>query len=370
MAPRSRVTRQHLFVAAFFVLLLGLLSLLFSLIEPFLRSFTWAAILVMVFHPLQERLRRWTRSGENLSALLSTLAVLAFMVLPGVFVVLNLAGELPKAYAFLSSTEWDKLSSRIVEGLRAFLAGTFLQGWGPGSLLDPEQVQKQVASALQSSSGFILEKVTGVFKNLAGFLLQALFTSVAMFFFFRDGSRLSRRLVELVPMEPVYRDKVVRTLSVTVTAVVRALFINALVQGLMAGVGFALAGVPVPILLGLLVFVFSFIPFLGAGAIWVPAVIWLFTQDQALAGSCLLAWGLVISTVDNFIKPWLIGAEAKLPVFWLFFSTLGGLKVYGFLGIFLGPILLSLGMAFLSIYKEVYLPIRAVPARKGPRRRR
>jgi len=369
MAARSRVTRKHLFVAAFFVLLLGLLSLLFSLIEPFLRSFTWAAILVMVFHPLYGRLRRLSRLGENASALLATFAVLACLVLPGIFVTLNLAREVPKAYAFLSSTEWDQMSRSLVAKFQSFLSGPLPSNLGMEPSQAAEIAQKQLASALQTSSGFILEKITGIFKNLAGFLLQAFFTSVAMFFFFRDGSSLSRRLVELVPMEPVYRDKVVKTLSVTVTAVVRALFVNALVQGLMAGVGFALAGVPVPILLGLLVFVFSFIPFLGAGAIWVPAVIWLFTQDQALAGSCLLAWGVVISTVDNFIKPWLIGAEAKLPVFWLFFSTLGGLKVYGFLGIFLGPILLSLGMAFLSIYREVYLPTRLAPA-KAPRRRR
>ena len=74
---------------------------------------------------------------------------------------------------------------------------------------------------------------------------------------------------------------------------------------------------------------------------------------------------MLISTVDNFIKPWLIGQEAKLPIFWLFFTTIGGLKVYGFLGIFLGPIILSMGMAFLSIYREVYLPSKLVRRRKA-----
>jgi predicted PurR-regulated permease PerM len=366
MAPRSRFTRQHLFVAAFFLILAGLLSLLFSLIEPFLRSFVWATILVMVFHPLHARLRHWTGWGDNARALLATLLVLACILLPGAFVALNLGKEVPRAYAFLASTPWDALSRKLVASLQGLMAGSLPQGLGMDPAQAAELLQKNVAAALQSSSAFILEKVTGVFKNLLGFLLQALFTSVALFFFFRDGSRLSLRLVELIPMEPVHRDKVVRTLSVTVTAVVRAIFINALAQGVMAGTGFALAGVPLPILLGLLVFVASFIPFLGAGAVWVPAVIWLFFQDQVLAGFGLLAWGLVISTVDNIIKPWLIGAEAKLPVFWLFFSTLGGLKVYGFLGIFLGPILLSLGMAFLSIYREVYLPAAVHPRKKRP----
>jgi predicted PurR-regulated permease PerM len=147
-----------------------------------------------------------------------------------------------------------------------------------------------------------------------------------------------------------------------VTAVVRAIFLTALVQGVMTGLGCQVAGVPVPILLGLVAFVNSFIPFLGAASVWIPVTIWLFYNDQLLAAWGMLLWGGVISVVDNIMKPWIIGNHAKLPLFWLFFTTLGGLKVYGILGIFLGPIILSMGMAFLAIYREVYLNLRK-PAR-------
>jgi len=102
----------------------------------------------------------------------------------------------------------------------------------------------------------------------------------------------------------------------------------------------------------------AFIPFIGATAIWVPAVIWLFFQDHVYAAAGLAIWGGLVSAVDHLMRPWLIGSEAKLPIFWLFFTTIGGLKVYGFLGIFLGPIILSLGMAFLAIYRELYLNVK------------
>ncbi len=364
MAAQFKITRENIFVVAFFALLAVLLSMLFSLLEPFLRSFVWATILVMVFYPVYSRLRKTTKWGDSFSALLATLLVLAFMVLPGFFITANLAKELPKAYAFLSSAQWDAESLWLVEKLKTSDLEKWLQNWGVDSSQSEAVLQKQVASALESASGFVLEKVTGVFKNLGAFLLQAAFASVALFFFFRDGERLSLRMVELLPLEAGHREKVVRTLSVTVTAVVRAIFINALLQGFLSGLGFAVSGVPVPILLALLVFVASFIPFLGAFSVWAPAAIWLFYQDHTLTAMGLAVWGAFISIVDNFVKPWLIGAEAKLPIFWLFFTTIGGLKVYGFLGIFLGPIILSLGMAFLAIYREVYLTRSKIRARR------
>jgi predicted PurR-regulated permease PerM len=134
------------------------------------------------------------------------------------------------------------------------------------------------------------------------------------------------------------------------------MFLTALAQGCLAGAGFAVAGVPVPVLLGLFTFTNSFIPFLGAASVWIPSAFWLFMQGQHVAALGLALYGaLVISVVDNILKPLIIGERTKVPVLLLFFTILGGLKVYGFLGIFLGPIIIALGMAFLTIYREVYL---------------
>jgi predicted PurR-regulated permease PerM len=102
-------------------------------------------------------------------------------------------------------------------------------------------------------------------------------------------------------------------------------------------------------------FVNSFIPFLGAASVWIPACLWLLYLDHGVAALGLGLLGILITVLDQVLRPWLIGNEAKLPIFWLFFTTIGGLKVYGFIGIFLGPIILSMGMAFLAIYREVYL---------------
>jgi predicted PurR-regulated permease PerM len=356
MAAQIKISRQNIFVVAFFALLVFLLILLFTLLEPFLRSFVWATIFVMVFYPLYSRLFKATGHHASLAALFSTLIVLAFLALPGFFIVINLGRELPKVYAFLSTAQWDQISQWFLEKVKSFNVGSWLQTWGIDTSQYEGVIQKQVSTALDNFSQLLLQKISYGFANIAGFALEMALVCVALFFFFRDGPRLARRGIELLPLEEKYREKVVHTFSVTVTAVVRAIFLTALVQGFMSGLGFVVAGVPVPILLGLVAFVNSFIPFLGAASVWIPVVIWLGLQGRMGAAIGLALWGGVITLVDYVLKPWVIGSEAKLPLFWLFFTTIGGLKIYGLLGIFLGPIILSLGMAFLAIYREIYLP--------------
>ena len=285
-----------------------------------------------------------------------TTLVLLCLGLPGFFVLMNLGQEAKKAYHALSTAPWIERSRSITDRFPTAKVQGILEKLG----VEPDQaeaiLQEGIGSGLKAVPTIVGEKVSSVFKNLALFALHALFVGVALFFFFRDGARYAALLAELLPLELRHRELVVNTLSRTVSAVVRGMFLTALAQGLLAGAGFAVAGVPVPVLLGLLTFITSMIPFLGATSVWLPAAIWLFIQGHTLAAIGLAIWGAcVVSVVDNIIKPVVIGEGTKIPVFLLFFTILGGLKVYGVLGVFLGPIILAMGMAFLSIYREVYL---------------
>lgn len=365
MKTEFNLSRQNIFVIAFFALLALLLSMLLSLLEPFISSFMWATILVLVFYPLYSRFLKWTGNRPSVASLLTTIVVLIFLALPGFFIIINLARELPRAYDFISNGQWEQKSLWVMEKLKTLNIGTWLQNWGIDFTQTDSVMQKEITTTLQNFADLLLKKVTDVFSSLPLFCLQVIFVTVALFFFFRDGSRLALRAIEFLPLEKEHQKKVSHTFSVTVTAVVRAVFLCALLQGGMTGIGLYVAGVPLPILLGLVAFVNSFIPFLGAASVWIPACIWLLYQDQTMAALGLGLWGIIITVLDQILRPWLIGNEAKLSIFWLFFTTIGGLKVYGFLGIFLGPIILSMGMAFLSIYREVYLNAAKTPAKKS-----
>jgi predicted PurR-regulated permease PerM len=349
-------SRNNLFAVAFFAILVSLLWLVVSLLSPFLEDFLWAAILSLSFYPVYQRVYRWLRHRENLASALVTLLLLVALVVPGFFLLMSIGQEARKAYEGVSTTPWEQESQRVMEKLR----GTQLQKLLEKSGLELEKAEallrRGIVAGIKSVPKMIGEKVTTIFKNLALFGLHLIFVSLAIFFFFRDGPRFYHKLVEFLPLESHHREIAVQTISKTVTAVVRGMLITALAQGLLAGAGFAVAGLPVPLLLGLLTFINSFIPFLGAASVWIPSAIWLFTQDHYLAAFALALYGAcVISTVDNILKPLIIGEGTRIPVFLLFFTILGGLRVYGLLGIFLGPIILALGMAFLSIYKDLYL---------------
>jgi predicted PurR-regulated permease PerM len=348
--------RENLFAFAFFVILLTLIWLVLTILDPFLGDFFWAIILAFTFYPLYRRLHGRLKGKGNLASFLLTAMVLVCLVLPGFFILMNLGQEARKAYQALSSPSWVQKSRALKDKLSTSGVQRVMERFG----IEPDQAEailrNGIDSGLRAIPKIVGEKVSQVFKNLALFVLHVLFVAVALFFLFRDGARYADVLVELLPLEERHREIVVATFSKTVSAVVRGMFITALAQGLLAGTGFAVAGLPVPVLLGVLTSITSMIPFLGATSVWLPASIWLFIQGQNLPALGLALYGaLVVSTIDNILKPLIIGEGTKMPVFLLFFTILGGLKVYGVLGIFLGPIILSMGMAFLSIYKEVYL---------------
>lgn len=282
MAAPLRISRQTIFVVAFFLLLAGLLSLLFSLLEPFLHAFVWATLLVMVFHPVYALLYRWTRGQDSVAALISTLIVILCLVLPGFFIFINLGRELPNAFSFLSATSWDEKSQWVVAKLQSLDLEKILQVVGVNPDQAQQIVQRAITAAIQDFGQMVLAKMDFLFKHLAQFALELGFTVMAIFFFFRDGSRYALKVIELLPLEKQHQEKVVRTLSTTVTAVMRAMFISAFVQGLLTGAGLALTGVPLPFLFGVVAFINSFIPFLGAASVWVPGGVWLLVQGQTL----------------------------------------------------------------------------------------
>jgi len=355
-------TRENLFAAAFILILVTLLWLVFSVLRPFWEDFMWALIFALTLYPVFTKLKNLVRGRGGLAAFILTLLIFVSLVLPGSFILINLGQEAKDAYRALSRISFSEKGLLLAQRIRNSGLQPYLERWG----IQPEQTEallwNGISSGLKDVPKIIGERVSLIFKNLAIFGLHLLFVMVAVFFFFRDGPRYARFLIGLLPLERPYQERAVGAFSKTVTAVVRSMFVTALVQGILAGAGFTVVGLPVPILLGLLSAINSFIPFLGAASVWIPAAIWLIIQEEFLKGIGLGLYGLlVISTIDNFIKPLLIGESMKIPVFLLFFTILGGLKVYGVLGIFLGPIILSLGMAFLTIYREIYL---SAPAAK------
>jgi len=209
------------------------------------------------------------------------------------------------------------------------------------------------STELWAAARRLIEPVTGwllrIGLGLGSGLLQLGLSVFIAFFFFRDGASAAERLTHTV--RRIGGDQAKHLLTVagnTVRGVVYGILGTALLQAVMAGFGFLIAGVPGPALLALLTFFFSIVPVLGTAIVWVPAAFWLFHQGSTGWGIFMIVWGLTVGSVDNVVKPLLISQGSDMPFVLIFFGVLGGALAFGFIGVFLGPTLLAVGYRILE----------------------
>ena len=185
-------------------------------------------------------------------------------------------------------------------------------------------------------------------------LLDATMMLVALFFFFRDGDRIIGLVRDLIPMRPAYRDRILKTLYDTVQVVVQSSLVIALLQGIVAGLGYAfLGGISVSVFLAFLTAVASLVPVVGSALIWIPTAIYVLATAELWRGIALLLWGLfAVGSVDNIVRPLMIGGRVQVPTVLLLFALLGGVQVYGMLGIIVAPVVVAILIGFVEIYRE------------------
>ncbi len=361
--------RRLLFRAFFFAAFLLLLYQMLLLFSPFVSALAGAATVVLLVQPVHVRILRLVRGRENVAAGVSTVLIIIVVVVPVLLMGWLLVNEavrvLPEAKrwaAEIQRTGEPRIERILPEPLMQAVrsADEALGKWGV-------DVRELLARGLDAAGGAVADMGRKALGNLLGVAFNAVVIVLAVFFFLRDGARMIRSVVDLLPMETVHKDLVLHRLNETFGAVVRGSILSAATQALLAGIGFAIVGMDFALVLGLTTFLFAFIPFVGAAGVWVPSVLWLFMSGGTWQPWFLLIWGVgVISLVDNLLKPLLIGGRAKIPTFLLFFGILGGLKVYGVLGVFIGPIVLGLLIAFVGIYREQYQARMADDPADGP----
>ncbi|TAL09074.1 MAG: AI-2E family transporter [Nitrospirae bacterium] len=350
------MTRQQLFAVCFFAILLVLIYQIGIVFKPFLLPALWAAILAHVACPLHERLTRLLKGRETVSAALLTAGIMAIVVAPVALMTFLFIQEAASAYDAVHAWVQSGGVKRLPAQLAHLPLGGRMQELIGRYVTSSDDLETFLLQSSKALSGFVVEQVTGFAKNV--FLLTANFLVmiVTLFFFFKDGKRLLNGLYRIIPLEDAHKEKIFSRLDQTITAVVKGIVITAIVQGLLAGLAYAVLDVPVPVFLMALTIVLAPLPVGGTALIWGPVAAYLFWTGPLWKGIAMLLWGAgVVTTVDNVLRPVLIGQETKLPVLFLFFSILGGLAAYGLIGLFLGPILLAILITAIQIYREEYL---------------
>lgn len=350
------MTRRRIFLVIFLVVFLLLLYQLALILVPFVAPIMWAVLLGQLFYPLYERVLQKVHGRAKLAAGLLTVSLTALVVLPALYIIL--LGIRESVDAFEHMTEWIKAGGLQEIGVtfsRLPVVGHIGQEVIGRLIVANGEVENSLLAGGKALSAFLVAEGAGLVKFLVVFATDFLVMLFTLFFLFKDGQRLFDRLYRAIPLEDNHKAKIAERLSTTISAVVRGTLLTALAQGLVSGVVYWALDIPLPVFLGAISGILSLLPFGGTGFVWGPVALYLFGVGSVVKGTLMLAIGVgLIGLMDNVLAPFLIGSRAKLPMLFIFFASLGGLTYFGFLGLFLGPILLAVVMEAFEIYEEEF----------------
>jgi predicted PurR-regulated permease PerM len=325
--------------------------LLMRVLDPLGGALGWAAVLAFLLLPLHERLTRKFKGRKALSAGLLTgltpffvmapVALLSFAFAGQVVILLNyMRGRTLLSYTeVLQRLEGYSIIGSVVHWARenAPVSADQVQGW----LTEGAQSVLKTAASLGGSVAL------GVFGTLVRFVMMLFL----LFFFLQQGRAMLSSLTGLIPMEPVRRAQLLKYLADVTRAVVFGSTATALVQGIFVGLGFAIVGLPSPLVFGVLATIAAFLP-AGAAAVLVPAVIYLLFAGRWGAAIFLAIWTAVMWVVENVLRPLLTSQRAEVSTLAIFVGAIGGAAAFGVLGLVIGPVLLSFAVALLRFAEE------------------
>lgn len=324
------------------VFLVGLIAAVYAVLRPFLVSVAWAAILAYISWPGYVLLNRRLHKRPNLAALIMMVLVAAVLIVPILGFVVLLQGEFMEGIHLAA----DRLARGDLQ-MPAWLVrlpwiGAEIQDWLARASADPGGIRVQLQQLLAGFRGEAVVLLGGVGRNV----IKLGFALLTLFFLYRDGKRALAQLRQVLsdmigPRIHGYFDAV----GITTRAVLYGIVLTALAQGLLAGLGYWAAGVNSPLAMAVFTATIALIPF-GTPFVWGSLSAWLYLQGHYAEAIGLFLWGaLVVSWVDNLIRPMVISGATRIPFVLVIFGVLGGVAAFGLIGLFMGPLILAVALA-------------------------
>ncbi|HEX8473298.1 MAG TPA: AI-2E family transporter [Pyrinomonadaceae bacterium] len=322
------------------------LYLCWQMLQPFIEVLLWAVVLVILFNPIHKRIVART-GAPGWSAMLSCLLVIVTFLLPLTLLTLAVVNEMSNMAQNLQGNVESILDPNSP------VTGRYLRWLGQYVNIDQLRSQQFIAERLKNMSGAIANRTFGFVGGFVLVIVEIFFVIFTMYYLFRDGDRLRRALREALPLERREAREIFERTRDVISASVYGVLVIAAIQGALGGLAFWFLGLPSPLLWGVVMLFLSMIPMAGAFVVWVPAAIYLAVTQQYWQALVLVGWGtIVIGMVDNFLRPKLVGEKTRLHELLIFFSVLGGLQIFGVLGLVLGPVVVAITFALLDVLRH------------------
>jgi len=358
LEPQTQAERRRrrlsivLFVLIAVVVLYGVSRVLL----PFITPIILAALVVTLTYGLYDRVCLKLKDRPNASALIMLLGITLVLVIPALVMILLLVQEANSLVDQMKDADVSgRLSSINPERYLAWIK-RFVPSFDPSAL----NIRGMILGVVRGIPGFVAQYGGKLLGGLVGLVVGFVLMLLASFLFYTDGRRFVQVLVSLSPFPDEFDREILKKFDDVVNATFRGQVLTALAQGVVTGIGLAIAGIPGAIFWGAVAAVFSLVPMVGAAAVWVPSVLYLFLTAGSKGGSYgmaifLMIWGVgVVSTVDNFIRPWAMKGRTDMSAIMILFSILGGISAFGFIGLVLGPLLFAMVSTVIRIYQFLY----------------
>jgi predicted PurR-regulated permease PerM len=336
----DQIARERSTTLVFYACVLLLGYLVYLLFAPFLVPLAWAAIFAAFFHPQYRRLS--ARFGKAAAASISAAGVMLIIVVPFVLIAITFIQQATQAIGSLELSSGSAGLARLQRGWYWLQQQPF--GHNLGSFEDYlQKATAWLAGIAAGSAGSLVKNIVVVIVDLAIMIF-------ALFFLFRDGDAILRRLRRVLPFDAAFRERRITEAGQLIRASISAGLAVALVQGTIGGIAFAVLGLGAPIFWGVVIAFFALLP-LGAWVIWGPVAAWLLLTGQIARGLTIIAAGAgVAGLIDNVLRPVLLSGRTQMNGLLIFISLLGGLAAFGLLGLVLGPIVMATTISFVDAY--------------------
>lgn len=348
-STRADASHDHFYARTFALVTVFALGVaFFRIIEPFVGPLMWAAFLAFLFHPLHVRFTRRLRNREQLSSFLLTLLVFVLFIGPLTALSAAFAAQAGDLLQFVQSTVADQAKNNV-SGLDAVPGvGPALKWLDDTVGINTAQLREWMSAGARNMLQSIASLGGKVFLGAIGTVIGFALMLFVLFFFLRDGEEMWNTLRELIPMAEASKQRLFDHLAAVTRAVVYGSGLTALIQGALVGIAFAIVGLPSPVVFAVITALAALLPFAGSGVVWLPATLVLAAQQRWGAAIFMLVWGaLLVSLVDNFIRPLLVSGRAEVGTLTVFIGVLGGISAFGTIGLVIGPVILALIIALL-----------------------
>lgn len=335
-------TQKRLQIASFLIILLVMAGLVFTVVQPFLNILVLGFILAVLFYPISEWFAQKLNS-HGLGALVTILIMLLIILVPVGLLSQVIFSEVTSLYDGFRHGQFVLDRSQLVSGL-------------------PEQVQHFVTTASEDLNNLLsrltvnaFQTFSSIISNLASFFLSFFLTMLAAYYFMKDGRHFKEVLIDLSPIDNRQERILFVKIANAVNGVVKGQFLVAIIQGLVATMGYVIFAVPNAFLWGFFTMLAALVPTVGTSLALVPAVVYLLITGQTGQAIGLLIWGAVaVGLIDNLIGPKVLGRSTRVHPLLMLIAVLGGVSVFGFLGFLLGPILMAIFVAMVDMYRKEF----------------